>query len=82
MFRKEKSAIEGDPKKSWSGIETVGLEVSLVGIQREERGLTFARIASKTPELRPVLQSNQSSLCGLIAVGTVGEEDKMARLSA
>ena len=34
------SAVEGDPKKSWSGIETearaeyeeVGLEVSLVGI--------------------------------------------------
>ena len=40
MFRKGKSAIEGDPKKSWSGIETkvgaeyevIGLEVSLVGI--------------------------------------------------
>ena len=24
MFRKGKSAIEGDPKKSWSGIETEG----------------------------------------------------------
>ena len=40
MFRKGKCAVEGDPKKSWSGIETeagaeyeeVGLEVSLVGI--------------------------------------------------
>ena len=40
MLRIEKSAVEGDPKKSWSGIETkagaeseeVGLEVSLVGI--------------------------------------------------
>ena len=40
MFKKRKSAVEGDPKKSWSGIETeavaeyeeVGLEVSLVGI--------------------------------------------------
>ena len=40
MFRKAKSAIEGDPKKSWSGIKTVagaeyeevGLKVSLVGI--------------------------------------------------
>ena len=39
-FRKGKSAIEGDPKKCWSGIETeagaeeeeVGLEISLVGI--------------------------------------------------
>ena len=40
MFRKEKSAVEGDLKKDWSWIETeagaeleeVGLEVSLVGI--------------------------------------------------
>ena len=40
MFRKGKSAVEGDPKKSWSRIEVevrvkkeeVGLEVSLVGI--------------------------------------------------
>ena len=28
-------------------------------------GLTFARIESKTPVLRPALQSKQSSLCGL-----------------
>ena len=40
MFRKGRSAVEGDPKKSGSGIETeagveqeeVGLEISLVGI--------------------------------------------------
>ena len=40
MFRKGKTAVEGDPKKSWSGIEIkagaekeeVGLDVSLVGI--------------------------------------------------
>ena len=40
MFRKGKSAVKGDPKKGWSGIETEagaekkqdGLEVSLVGI--------------------------------------------------
>ena len=34
MFRKGKSAVENDPKKSWNGIETeeVRLEVSLVGI--------------------------------------------------
>ena len=39
MFRKETSAIEGDPKKTWSGIEMeagvdegkIELEVSLVG---------------------------------------------------
>ena len=40
MLRKGSSAVEGNPKKSWSGIETEagaelkqdGLEVSLVGI--------------------------------------------------
>ena len=40
MFRKRKSAVEGDPKKSCSGVETeagaayeeVRLEISLVGI--------------------------------------------------
>ena len=73
MLRKGKSAVEGDPKKSWSGIETeagaeqeeVGPEASLVEIHREEGGLTFARIERKTPVLRPALQSKQSSLCGL-----------------
>ena len=41
MLRKGKSTVEGDPKKSWSLIETkagaeqkeVGMEVSLVGIR-------------------------------------------------
>ena len=37
MFRKGKTVVEGDPKKSWSGIEMEAgaeqEEVSLVGIQ-------------------------------------------------
>ena len=45
MLRKGKSAVKGDPKKSWSGIETetevVEEEVSLVGIHSEEGDLTF-----------------------------------------
>ena len=41
------------------------MEVGLVGIHREEGGLTFARIERKSPVLRPALQSKQSSLCGL-----------------
>ena len=73
MFRKGMIAVEGDPKKSWSGIETeaaieleeVGLEVNLVGIHWKEGGLTFAWIERKTTVLRPALQSKQSSLCGL-----------------
>ena len=40
MLRKGKCAVEGDPKKSWSGVETeagveeveVGLKVGVVGI--------------------------------------------------
>ena len=66
MLRKGKCAVEGDPKKSWSSIETeAGLEVSLVGIYWEKGDLTFARIEKKTPVLRPALQSKQSSLWGL-----------------
>ena len=62
MFRKGKSAVEGDPKKSWSGIETeagaqseeVGLEVSLVGIHQKKEashllGLRRRRQCSDQP---------------------------------
>ena len=80
MFSKEKSAVEGDPKKSWSGTQTdtgdeleeIGLEASLVGIHREEGGITFSQIERKTPVLRPTLQSKQSSLCGLHRRGDRG----------
>ena len=41
----------------------VGLEVSLIGIHRKERGLTLARTEKKTPVLRPALQSNQGLKC-------------------
>ena len=41
------------------------MKVTLVGVHREEGGVTFARIERKTPVFRPALQSNQSSLCGL-----------------
>ena len=70
MFRKGKSDVESDLKKSRSGIETeagvewdeFGLEASLVVIHREEKSLTFARIERKTPILRPAIQLNQSFL--------------------
>ena len=73
MFRKGKSAVESDPKKSWGGIETeagveeeeIGMEVSLVGIDLKEGGLTFVRIERKTTVFGPALQSKQSSFCGL-----------------
>ena len=80
MPRKGKSAVEGDPKKSWSGIKTeagaeqeeAGLEVSLAGIHRKEGGPTPARTERKTPVLRPALQSKQSSPCGLHRSGDRG----------
>ena len=43
-----------------------------MGIHREEGGLTFAQIERKTPVLRPALQSQQSSLCGLHCNGKQG----------
>ena len=43
----------------------VGLEVCSLGIHGEERGLTFAQIERKLLVLRPALQLQQSSLCGL-----------------
>ena len=73
MFRKGKSAVKGDPNKSWSGIEAeggveqkeVGLEVNLVQDYRKEVDLTFNRIERKIPVLTRALHSNQSSLCSL-----------------
>ena len=70
MLRKGKSAVDSDLKKCWNGIEAargvkkevVGLEVSLVIIQHEERDLAFAHIESKTPVLRSALQFNHRSL--------------------
>ena len=90
MSRKGKSAVEGDLKKGWSGIETeagvekeqVVLEVSLMAIHREKRGRTFARIERKTPVLRSALQSKQYSLCGLHCSKDRGDEGQTARSSA
>ena len=73
IFRKGKSAVESDPKKNWSGVETKGgvkkeeleLKVSLTGIHLEERCLTFAWIERNAPVLRPPIKLNQSFLCGL-----------------
>ena len=36
----------------------VVLQINLMGIHREEKGLIFDRLERKTPALRPVLQSN------------------------
>ena len=68
--------------KGWGGVEQeeFGLEVSLVGIDREGH-LTFARVERKTLVLRPALQSKQSSLCGLHRSSDRGKEDQMAKSS-
>ena len=43
-----------------------------MGIHLGPGGLTFPRIETKTPVLRPALQSKQSSLCGLHCSGDRG----------
>ena len=43
-------------------------------------GLRFSRIEKKTQVLRPALQSNQSSLCGLHYSGTEKEEDQIVSM--
>ena len=61
MFRKVKSAVEGDPNKSWSENETEA-RGEPGGVRG---GITFAWIERKIPVLRSVLQTNQSSLYSL-----------------
>ena len=67
MFRKKISAVEGGPKKIWSGIvewKEVWLGVSLMGIIRKEKGgLTFSLIERKKPVVGPALGTNQCSMC-------------------
>ena len=81
MLRKGKSAVEGTPRKVGVGLKRrrepsrrrLGWRLAwwesshLLG-----GGLTFTRIERKTPVLRPVLQSKQSSLCGLHRSGDRG----------
>ena len=79
MIRKENSAVEGDPKKSWSGIET---EASR---RLAWWGSTEKNKASYSLGLRGRHQCsnrNRAPYVASTAVGTEGEEDQMARLSA
>ena len=90
MFRKGKSAVEGDPKKSWSGIETqAGLNKEKVGWRLAWWGSTEKKEASHLLGLRgrhqySDLRSNRNkALCvASTAVGTEEEGDQTARLSA
>ena len=79
-LEKKRSAVAGDLKKSWGGIETeagveleeIGLEVSLVEMQRE-KGLTFARVERKTVVLiRPCPSRIRAPCVASTAVGTDG----------
>ena len=89
MFTKGKSAVEGDPKKSWSGIETEA-EPS-----RRRLGWRLAWWGSTEKEASHLLglrgrhqYSDQRSdrirapCVASTAVGTDGEKDQMARSSA
>ena len=75
MWTKRKSSVDGDPEKSrtWIAVERLveqveaGLKNVLRAIHQKEGGFTFSGIQRKTPVLRPMLQSSQGSLCGLLS---------------
>ena len=83
MFRKEKSAVEGDPKKSWSGIETQsgdGAEGWLGRNSLRRKKPHIYWIDRKTPVLDP--RFNRIRACVTSTAAGTEEEDQMARLSA
>ena len=90
MFRKEKIVVKGDPKKSWSGIETeVGVEEEEVGWRLAWWGSTEKKEASHLLGLRGRHQylnqhsnPNRAPCVASTAVGTEREEDQMTRSSA
>ena len=90
MFRKGKSAVESDPKKSWSGIETEA------GVEQEEISWRLAWWESTEKEKTSYLlglrgrhqysdqrsNRNIAPCVASTAVGTEGEEDQMPGSSA
>ena len=64
--------VEGDPTKSWSGIEAEGKLNKkrwcwkLASWESNRKGdLTYYHIERNTPVFRPALQLNQNSVCSL-----------------
>ena len=55
----------GLKRRRESSSRRFGWRLAWWGSTQKNRGLRFAQIESKTPVLRPVLQSKQNSLCGL-----------------
>ena len=86
MFRKGKNAVEGDFKKSWSGIET---EIELNKRRWGWRLAWWESIDKKeASHLLGLRRRHQrfnrikAPCIASTAVGTEGKEDQMARLSA
>ena len=88
MLRKGKSADEGDPKKSWSGIETeagveyagVVLEVILVGSTEKKEASHFLGLRGRHQYSDQRSNRNRAPCVASTAVGTEGDKDQMARL--
>ena len=83
MFRKEKSAVEGDPKKVGVGLKRrreVGLEVSLVGSIEKASHLLGLRGRHQYSD--QCSNRNRAPCVASTTVGDEGEEDQMARSSA
>ena len=90
MFRKGKNTVEGDSKKSWSGIETeTGVGQEDVGWRLAWWKSTEKNEASHLVGSRGRHQYSDQRFSRIRApcvastvVGTEGEEDQMARSSA
>ena len=90
MLRKGKSAVKGDPKKSWSGVETeaepsrrrLGWRLAWWGSTEKNEALHL--LGSRGRHQYSDQRSNRirAPSVAFTAVGIEGKEDQMARSSA
>ena len=86
MCRKGKSAVEGDPKKSWSGIEKERepsrMRLAWWGSTEKKEASHLLRLRGRHQYSYQRSNRIRAPCVASTAVGTKGEEDQMARLSA
>ena len=87
MFRKGKGAVEGDPKKSWSwveteaGVEKLGWRLAWWG-STEKEASHLLRLKGRHQYLDQRSNRIRAPCVTYNAMETEGEEDQMARSSA
>ena len=90
MFRKGKSAVEGDPKKSFNGVDAerelnkgkLGWRLAWWGSTEKKEASHLLELSGKYQYSDKCSNRNRASCVASIAVGTEGEEDQMARSAA